>query len=258
MYRLRSVQRGAEVGEIGGRGVLIGDPLLNPSAGHAEQAVGVAAERLLIEEVAPAADALSQQEPDAHDVQQGEELHLADLCHQKAHQQTADDAAVNGKPAAANVENAFPVAGVIAPVQQHVVGTGTHHAADDAADDAVQHAVRIQPVLFHLGECVDHCQHQSQRDENAVPLNVQPADRKGGAVDVEIDAQLRENDLVVVQCPDCFSCHMFSAPLDYSAGVMTDRLMRRTSTSSRRKRLQSSSVISDSTCMGSYSPQPAM
>ena len=34
--------------------------------------------------------------------------------------------------------------------------------------------------------------------------------------------------------------------------------MRRTSTSSRRKRLQSSSVISDSTCMGSYSPQPAM
>lgn len=80
--RLRRIQRRAEVGEIGGGGILVGDPLLDSAAGHSEDAVGVAAERLLVEEVAPASDALSQQESDADNIQQGQELHLAYLCHQ--------------------------------------------------------------------------------------------------------------------------------------------------------------------------------
>lgn len=126
----------------------------------------------LVEEVAPASDALSQQESDADNIQQGQELHLAYLCHQKSCQKAADDAAVNGESAFPDIEDAFPVAGVVVPVQQNVIGTCAHHAADDAADDAVHDTVGVQPVLFHLGESVDHRQHQPQGDEDAVPLDV--------------------------------------------------------------------------------------
>ena len=66
---------------------------------HAPRQGRVAAERLLIEEVAPAAAALPHEEAHGRKVEHGQHRHLAPFTGKAAEQKAADDAAVDGKAA---------------------------------------------------------------------------------------------------------------------------------------------------------------
>ena len=61
VHRLRSIQHSAEILIECGIGIAVSDPLLDFASGHAEDAVGVAAECFLVKKVAPSANTLSQQ-----------------------------------------------------------------------------------------------------------------------------------------------------------------------------------------------------
>ena len=67
---------------------------------HAPGQGGLAAERFLVEEIAPAADALANQETERCHIEHGADFHLADLRGDGAGEQSGNHAAVNaeGRP----------------------------------------------------------------------------------------------------------------------------------------------------------------
>ena len=77
------------------------------TARHSEEKVGVSAECLLIDEVAPASDALTYEQSEHGDVEHGEYPHLAQLADDEADHKGADYAAVYRKSAVAGVDDSL-------------------------------------------------------------------------------------------------------------------------------------------------------
>ena len=231
------------------------DPFLNPAARHAENAVGVAAERFMVHEVAPSADALSDQEADRNNVVGREQAHLAQLADDRTDEKCTDDAAVDRETAVPDVEDRFPVARVAVPVEDDVVQARADDAADDTADDAVDRAVCVNAEASHALERIHHCKHHADRDEHAVPCDRCAEHRKGDAVYVKFQPQLREPDQIRIDCCQHsrnhsiipFSCYLFCLDLRGGFGSMTERQMLSCRNRSRRQLHTSSGVSCAST-----------
>ena len=72
---------------------------------HSPGQCGVGTERLLIDEVAPAANPLPNQEADAHEVKERQNGNLAELCHQAAEHKRADDCTIDSDSALADINH---------------------------------------------------------------------------------------------------------------------------------------------------------
>ena len=107
-------------------------------AHHAPRQISRRAVRLLIEEVAPAAESLTDQEADHGDIENGHELHLLDFGDAQSAEQCADDAAVDGESALMNRKNLERMGAVIVPLENAEI----QPCADDARDKTDEHAVK--------------------------------------------------------------------------------------------------------------------
>ena len=215
VYRLCRNQRAV--------GIIALDPGLDLAARHAEDAVRVAAERLMVHEVAPASDTLADQEAERYDVVHREQPHLAQLADHRADNQGADDTAVDREAAVPDVEDRFPVAGIALPVEDDVVQSCADDTADDAADDAVQCAVGVQTEAAHSAECIEHGEHHADRDQHAVPCDGKAEQGKGGAPDGQLKPELREADAVRIRGADCRVNHNSDSSFPSDSGSMTER-----------------------------------
>ena len=118
MYRKRGIDGHADGLK---RRLMLGEIALDGCAGHAPGKGGVAAERLYIDEVAPASDALSDQQRRADEVEHRQYLHLAQLAEQSSDQKRADETAVDRKSAVPYLEYAHGVILELAPLEYDVI-----------------------------------------------------------------------------------------------------------------------------------------
>ena len=118
-------------------------------ADHAPGQIGRSAESLLIHIVAPTAYGLSNQKAEGRQIENGGDFQAAQLCHQRAAEQPADDPAVNAKTAVPNIQNAERILHVlVAGIKDNVVQSGADDSADHTDDHGVDQLVLVNVELF--------------------------------------------------------------------------------------------------------------
>ena len=177
----------------------------------------------MIREIAPAPDALADQESEGRNIKHRQEPYLAQLADDRTDQQRTDQAAVDCKAAVADIEDRFPVSGVAVPVENHVVQSCADDTADHAADDAVQRTVGIQTEAAHSAERVDHCKHHAGRDEKPVPCDGKAENGKGNTLDGHLQSELRKADEIPVIRMDQRTEHNSDSSFPSDSGSMTER-----------------------------------
>ena len=186
----------------GERRLVAREVLPDRRARHPPGSGGVGAERLDVDEVAPPADRLREDEPADREVGHGQELHLPPAADEAAHEKSADHAAVDGDAALPEVEDADRVVRVDLPAEDHVVEARADDPADDRADDDVEHPVGVEAEGAGALQDIEDREQEPRRDDDAVPADrpVDAGDRKGGLVDLKLpDAKPREGDRVPVK-----------------------------------------------------------
>ena len=158
---------------------------------HSPRQGGVAAKGLLIEEVAPAAAALPDEKAHSSQVEHGQHRHAPPLAGQTTEQKAANNAAVDGKAAIPDGDH-LPDALIFKRCHSHIVGAGADDAQHHADEDDIHHAVRVHAELDAVAERKHQGQAQAHGDAHAVPVDADPADGKGHAVQMKTQSQTRE------------------------------------------------------------------
>ena len=160
---------------------------------HPEEAVSLCAEGLPVEEIAPAADALANEEAQQDQIQRCGKLdflHLAE-CPHTGHR--AQHAAVNGDAAVPDVQHGDGVPGKFIPGEGAVVGPGAQNGEGGHPQHAVQHMVLRQAEFLGPLGAVQNRQHQADGDDQAVIMDGQGAEFNG-SVRIQFDPQSGEGD----------------------------------------------------------------
>ena len=97
------------------------------SHAHGKQSVGVAAKGLPIDEIAPAANRLSDQKAQCHQIQQCRQVDFFDFAVQDHANRRTDYCTVDGQSAAADIDDFLQVAAVIVPLRKYIVQSGADH-----------------------------------------------------------------------------------------------------------------------------------
>ena len=169
---------------------VLGDQLVQA---HPQEAVGLGAEGLPVEEVAPAAQALADQKAQGGDVQHRANLHLLDPGKDQNADGSADDAAVNGQATVPDIQNFDGVVLIAVPLEDAVVQPGAQNGKGHDAQHAVGQIVHGQAELAAAAAGVKDRQQQAHGDDEAVQMDAQGADVQGAGW-IDLDAQTGERN----------------------------------------------------------------
>ena len=179
---------------------------------HAPRQAGRAAVRLAVDEVAPAADALADEQAERRKVAQARKRQLLDpAVHEKADER-ADNAAVDGDAALPDGDDFARVLGVVAPLEHHVVNACADDAERHADDEAVHQVVRGDAEFLRARAHVERRQNKAGADDDAVPVDVLSEHGAGHAVQRKLQSEVRKSNRMF---------HFSSLPLGY-LGRTTD------------------------------------
>ncbi len=175
---------------------------------HAPRQSGVAAKGLLVEEVAPAADRLTDQKAGRRQIKHSQGIHLAERTHPQRRHKRHDYAAVNRQSALPDTQNAQRIAEVLCAIlrKNDVVQTRSDKGKQRADQHHVRH--RILGNLKFIGTPIGikNCQQKADGNQHAVPANAEfgatDRKRKNLLADVKAPAELRERN--VIQDPSSF------------------------------------------------------
>ena len=149
----------------------------NIHAGHAEYPVGAAlcAEGFLVDEVAPSAYALSDEESERGNIRHRAEVDLAYLAHHEAAEESSDNAAVNGETAVPygreSGDDIKAHSGIRVEGLEHaVVDTRAEESHDERHEYHVEHSVLAKSEVLSAPHRVEVRENHADGDEHAVPV----------------------------------------------------------------------------------------
>src|SRR5215470_12773263 len=131
------------------------------------------AEGLLVEEVAPAADGLTEGEARRCDVQVRDGGQPARERVTTAHEETADNAAVNGESALPYREDFSRVTEVVVEVEHDVIQSRADEPAEETELRGLEHAIGIETAATRLAIGEPEPETHRARHEDAVPAEAQ-------------------------------------------------------------------------------------
>ena len=144
---------------------------------HTKEAVfGICAERLLIEEIAPAAYSLPYQQAERADIEQICKIYLAYPGADPAADEGADDTAVNGDAAVPDGDYLAGVLRKIIPLKGNIIEPCAHYAEDGAPDKNIRHTVKAHFPLIGGDAAVNNGERKAEGDNDAIPVNFIAAD----------------------------------------------------------------------------------
>ena len=152
------------------------------------------AEGLAVHEVAPTADGLGQHDTGAYGIHDLQGVDL--LVHRRQHQRgtARNDAAVDGKaslPDGDHVDEILVLMGIQG--RHHVVEAGPQDTEEDGEDAHIQHIVGGKALSLGADDGVDKGGHDTQHDDDAIPVDGLTEKLKGHAIDRKLaDAQAGE------------------------------------------------------------------
>ncbi len=137
---------------------------------------GRRAERLLVEEVAPAPDGLSEREARRRDVEIAEQRQPAAPRVHAADEDPAQHAAVDGQAAFPHGEDLRRLTGVVLEVEGDVVEAGAHQAAEERELRGLEQRLRIESAAHCIAVGEPEPDGHRARHEDAVPAEGEGAD----------------------------------------------------------------------------------
>ena len=161
---------------------------------HAPRQGGRAAVRLAVDEIAPAADALADQQSERRQVAQAGKGQLFDPAVHKQGDHHADHRAVDRNAAVPDGDDLGRVLAVIVPFKDDVVNARADDADRHADDQAVHKVVRGDAKFLYAGVDVQRGKDKADADDDAVPVNILAEEIDGNAVQGEFQPQPRERD----------------------------------------------------------------
>ena len=164
---------------------------------HPAEGLRRRAEGLPVEEVAPAAYQLADEEAHDHQIQQRGQGALFDPAVDHDADEGTDHRAIDGQAAVPDVEHRNGVLGVFAPAENAVVGPGTEDGKGGDPQDAVQDVVLRQSRPLAAMAAIDTGQQQPQGNHGPVEVDRQGSQRNGSD-GVHLNAQQGKGDGGVV------------------------------------------------------------
>jgi len=174
-----------------------------PSSGgqlHAPGQGGLGAEGLPVQEIAPAADGLADEQAHDHQVHHGPKLDVAAAAENDGHDHHGDDAAVNGQAAVPDGDGLGPAEMALmvlelTEIEQNIVQPGPHDGRGDAPQQPVDEVILPDAVFGALAHTPPQGYQHAQGDEDAVPIDaVADVDGLGADGDGPVAKKPREAD----------------------------------------------------------------
>ena len=180
----------------------------NGSGGHPPGQGGIAAECFHIKKVPPAANGLPQQNAGKRGIHHRQHRQLFDPADDKGHKDRPDDAAVNGQPAAPQIKNLRQIIPVVFPAERNIIGPGAHDGAQHGPKDHIQPLIRVNPAATVMRKVDPKAHCESDRDDNAIPVNIKITDGNCHPVDRKLQPQTGKPQNI-----HCFTsfCEKFSS-----------------------------------------------
>ena len=149
---------------------------------HAGEGRRLAAEGLAVDKVAPAADALADEQAGRTHVRHRAKGNFLLPAPDDAGQQPRDDAAVDGEPALPDLERVDGVGAVVAPLEDDVVQPCADDGDRDHPDEKVVERVRPDAATAAVPRAVKHCEDEAHGDDHAVPVKraAEECERRAG------------------------------------------------------------------------------
>ena len=170
----------------------IGFPNHGDRQPHGKKAVCILAEDLPVKEVAPPADDLADHKPVADRVQKEAGIRLPVTAEKEDDDHGQDDAAVDGKPPAPQVEDLQQVILVEVPHKGHIIDAGPDDRRDHDPGKGIPVEVGILPRLFcDVRGDHDAGQHRG-RDQDPVEGDPEISDHDRLGNIPKIDTQIRK------------------------------------------------------------------
>ncbi len=138
--------------------------------------------RLLVEEVAPAADGLRERDGRRDQVGHAQEGSTVVAADEEGDDEAGDEPPVYRQAAVSNVEYGRPVAGVDIEIEEDVVGAGADDGRGDHKDHQVEDEVGVHAVAACPFVADQRGEEEPGSDQDAVPLDVQAEDGKSDGV----------------------------------------------------------------------------
>ena len=164
--------------------------------GHAPGEGRRAAVGLAVDEIAPAADALADEQAERREIAQARERELFDAAVHEQADERADDAAVDSDAALPDGDDLARVLRVVAPFENDVVDTRADDAEGHADDEAVGEVIRGDAEVLRPGIDVERGEDKAGADDDAVPVDVLSEHGAGHAAEREFQTEVRKTDSV--------------------------------------------------------------
>ena len=166
-------------------------PALGPlvEQAHAEEAFRGGAEGLPVEEVAPAAHALADEEAQTHHIQQGGNAQLA---HPAVYNNTdgrTQHTAVNGQTTLPDIQDGDGIGGIPAglPGEDAVVKPGAQNGKGNDPQHTVNDVILSEAEFLAPAQTVENRQQQTAGDDQPVKMDAQRSQLQGsGGIQLQI------------------------------------------------------------------------
>ena len=135
---------------------------------HRKEIVRVFSEGLAVKKVPPSTDDLPDRDAHRDRVENETDGNLLDLRHGQDSQGTADDAAIDRKPALSDIENGCKVTLVCIPRKDDIVDTRADDADEHADEDDVDIIIRLLAGLLCAPHCDPKTDQHADRDHDPV------------------------------------------------------------------------------------------
>ena len=161
-------------------------------AHHRPRKVGNCAVSLLIEEVAPATETLTDQKADHNYIQNRKKAHFLYFRDDKTSRDSADYAAVNRQAALMNIENFDRMGKIIVPLKNAEVQSRADYSGYYTDENAVHQLVEIELETRSRLVSIENSEHKSRGNNQTVPIDLERAERESDTVDVKLPAEVWE------------------------------------------------------------------
>ena len=125
----------------------------------------------MVEKISPTTDGLPQRKGRRREIQQGGKRKALCAGIDEPRQQAADDSAIDGQTALAQIEDGKRMGRVLFPGDGHVIQARPKDGAGNANHRNVQGGVWGKPEAFFSSGCETYSQQNAQGDEHAVPFD---------------------------------------------------------------------------------------
>ncbi len=140
---------------------------------HAPRQICGCAKGFSIDKIAPPADDLANEQPQGPHIQKGQDIEPVTILPAKEqhHQNSHDDAAIDGEAPVPNGQQFIQMILIIIPAVENIIGSGSQHAAGQSNDQQIDNSIRIGFKRRRPLHQVQSPQQKSHRQDDPIPTN---------------------------------------------------------------------------------------